>query len=57
MNLTPQELERLKSSKTSSEWNAACSDIKKARANEYPPDWYEVMLKSGLMNQIVKSFK
>ena len=56
MNLTPEELGRLKACKSDEEWNAACDAVKATRNGDYPPDWWPVMKLSGLMDQILGSF-
>lgn len=50
MNITEQELEKLKSTKSETEWNAACDEIKRARGGQYPPDWWTEVVMSGLMS-------
>lgn len=49
MNITEQELEKLKNAKNATEWNAICNQIKNKREGSYPPDWYDKVLGSGLM--------
>ena len=52
MNLTDQEIEKLKATKSETEWNAMCDEIKRARGGQYPPDWWPRMMMSGLISQI-----
>lgn len=57
MNLTEKEIEKLKATKSESEWNSACDEIKKARNGIYPPDWWPRMMMSGLIAEIQDSWK
>lgn len=54
MNLTEEELIRLKATKSVQEWNDVCDEIKTARDNQYPPDWWQQIMVSGLC-AIIKS--
>lgn len=56
MNITDDEIEKLKNSKTESEWNAACDDIKRARKGMYPPDWWPKVQQSGLLREVAARF-
>ena len=56
MNLTPEEIDRLKACKSAEQWDAACDAVKRARGGQYPPDWWPVMKLSGLMDEILGSF-
>lgn len=49
MNLTEEELTRLKGCKTQTEWNQACDAIKRVRGGQYPPDWFPKVHMTGLM--------
>lgn len=51
-NLTEAELELLKQTKSETEWNAQCDAIKSARDGQYPPDWYPLIVLSGLFARI-----
>ena len=51
-NLTEDEMQQLLSASTPKLWDAACDAIKKARNGQYPPDWYAMVLRSGLMDRI-----
>lgn len=57
MNLTETEMESLKATKNSREWNDACDAIKRARGGEYPQDWFARVLATGLMKSITESWK
>ncbi len=48
MNLTEAELMTLIVCTTVDGWNAACDAIKAARNGQYPPDWYERVMLSGV---------
>ncbi len=52
-NLTEEELAALKATANENEWNAACDRIKDARSGQYPPDWWTVMMQSGLSREIM----
>lgn len=57
MNLTEQEIEKLKATKSANEWNSVCDEIKKARDGRYPPDWWPVVMVSGMATEIQNSWK
>ena len=50
MNLTEQEIAKLKATKNKQQWNACCNEIKAARSGQYPPDWWPLVIQSGLLN-------
>ncbi len=52
MNLTTKEINSLKATKNESEWNDVCDSIKRARGNQYPPDWWQVVMMSGLAAKV-----
>lgn len=56
MNLTQDEVEKLMATKSESEWNAMCDEIKRARGGQYPPDWWSRMMMTGLIESIQKSW-
>ncbi len=39
------------------EWNALCDEVKFARHDAYPADWFRTMLASGLIAAIQRSWK
>lgn len=47
-NLTPQEEARLDASRSMKEWDEACDDIKAARNDQYPEDWWARVMLTGL---------
>lgn len=56
MNITEAEIDKLKASKNEQAWNAVCDEIKKARAGQYPPDWWAKVMQSGLAANIQDSW-
>lgn len=48
MNLTASEIELLKNAQSEQEWNKLCDRIKAVRGGQYPPDWWEKIMLSGL---------
>jgi len=51
-HISEEELASLNAVQSEDEWCAACVKIKDARGNKYPNDWYEKVLKSGMMDRI-----
>ncbi len=49
MKITDTELQGLKDARTENEWNAQCHLIKARRGGEYPSDWYQQVIQSGLL--------
>lgn len=47
-NLTDAELRALDTSRSGEEWSVAVKAVKAARDGEYPPDWYQRVLASGV---------
>lgn len=56
MDITQDELKKLKSSKTMEEWDATCDAIKAARGGQYPPDWFRKVMMSGLAASVQESW-
>jgi len=52
MNLTDQELEKLKASNSAQEWNSICAEVKRTRNGQYPPDWYPRVMLSGVFLEV-----
>jgi hypothetical protein len=52
-HLTAEELDQLKSCKNDEEWGAACRAVKEVRNGQWPPDWYEKVIKPGLIDQVL----
>ena len=57
MNLTDAELAKLKASKNETEWNATCDEVKAARGGQYPPDWYQKVLASGVAGTVQSKWR
>lgn len=55
-NLTDDEFRRALDTSNPLEWNDFCDEVKAARGGEYPPDWFERMLVSGVMATIFKNY-
>jgi hypothetical protein len=53
MNITEAELLSLNRTKSEEEWNNVCDEIKQARDGAYPPDWWPVVMQSGLAREIM----
>ncbi len=47
-NLTEEEIEGLKNAATEDEFNSLCDKIKRVRGGQYPPDWFSMVVQSGL---------
>lgn len=48
--LTNNELQNLKDATSVSAWNQACDDIKEIRLGNYPSDWFQKVIQSGLIS-------
>lgn len=55
-NITDDELATLERCRSEPDWNQACERIKAARG-QYPDDWFERVLLSGLMARVASSFR
>jgi len=52
-NITNEELAAIEECQTYDDWSKVCRDIKDARGGiEYPPDWWEKVKESGLMDKV-----
>jgi hypothetical protein len=56
MNITQAELDALRSTKNESEWNNVCNGIKQARNGSYPPDWWAMVMLSGLAKEVANAW-
>lgn len=56
MNITDEEIDKLKKTNNEGQWNAVCDEIKKARGGQYPPDWWSKVKQSGLMDEAIARF-
>lgn len=52
MNITNEELSKLRSTRSEQEWNSICDEIKAARNGQYPPDWWAKVMMSGLASAV-----
>jgi hypothetical protein len=50
--ITQEEISALKATKSENDWNEQCDKIKAARGGQYPPDWWPLVVMSGLMTEI-----
>ena len=48
-HITDQEMEKLMTTKSATEWRDTCDEIKRARNGQYPKDWHERIVMSGCM--------
>ena len=48
--LSAEDLKSLEAAKSASEWNRICDDIKR-KYNDYPSDWFEKVVLSGLADR------
>lgn len=49
MKITETELKKLESCTSDQQWNAECNKIKEVRGGQYPTDWYQMVILSGLL--------
>ncbi len=54
--ITPEEVQTLEACTNEEAWNAACSEIKRARGGGYPTDWWPKVKMSGMMARITARF-
>ncbi len=54
--MTENDLNRLKATKSESEWNALCDEIKNKNGG-YPSDWFAKVVLSGLMASAQNNWK
>jgi hypothetical protein len=55
--LTEDEILKLESATTESEWNDLCDAVKELRNGTYPSNWYELVIQSGLSGQKAAAFR
>jgi len=53
MNITKQETASLEACQSADDWSVACGKIKSARNGMYPPDWWDKVKMSGMMDRIM----
>jgi hypothetical protein len=51
-NITEEEISDLKLCRSQEEWNDTCDKIKSDRDGEYPPDWFQRVMMSGVMSSV-----
>jgi hypothetical protein len=56
MNITTSEISALENCKSEKEWDQICDQIKADRSGNYPPDWYDKVMLSGLMSRVSSRF-
>ena len=54
--LTEKELAALTNTKSETEWNDVCDSVKAAREGQYPSDWYQKVVLSGLASRMSASW-
>ncbi len=52
MNITEQELKKLKDAQNGMEWNKTVDEIKAARDGTFPPDWYAKVILGNLKTKV-----
>lgn len=55
--LTSEQLDLLKATKSMDDWNTACGIIKNANGGDYPSDWWQEVMSSGLANKVMASWE
>lgn len=55
--LTDDEMKRLEAATCADEWNSACDAVKAARGRQYPYDWFDRVIRSGLMARISQDWE
>jgi len=48
--MTEEQIQQLLSTKSETEWNAVCDEIKRAHSGDYPSDWYTRVIIGGVIN-------
>lgn len=51
MNITEQEIQKLRSARSEEEWDSICDEIVRSHAG-YPSDWYMEVIASGLRKEV-----
>ncbi len=49
--MTEEQIQQLLNTKSETEWNALCDEIKQANGGDYPHDWYVRVIIGGVINQ------
>lgn len=50
MPITHEELKQLQNAKSRLEWGTVCDAIKSTRGGEYPSDWFQKVMQSGILS-------
>ena len=53
MKITKEELESIEACQTEQDWSDVCVAIKEARNGLYPPDWWDRVKLSGMMDRVM----
>jgi len=56
VNLTGDEMASLQACRSGHEWHLACAGVKAARGGQYPPDWWERVMASGVARAVEDSW-
>ena len=54
MKITQEELQSLEACQSEQDWSDACDAIKNARDGLYPPDWWDKVKLSGMMDRVME---
>lgn len=54
--LTDLELAMLKTCRCEQDWRAVCHFVKEQRGGEYPRDWFQRVVQSGLAREVMARF-
>jgi len=55
-NMTPEEVLALAACENYAQFRATCDALKLRRGYDYPPDWYQKMVASGVHAALMKRF-
>lgn len=55
--LTPTFLTALRNTKSAAEWSALCKGVVPNSNGDYPPDWFEKVMASGLQAEACKNWE
>ena len=53
MKITEQELKSLEACQSAQDWSDACDAVKEVRCGQYPPDWWDKVKLTGMMDRIL----
>ena len=54
--ITDEEIGLLYHTRSSQDWSDTCKLIKSRRDGEYPPNWWPIVIQSGMADRIMKSW-